>query len=297
MATIRICASSAANSTSVGDLGSLNAAIRARTGIDPRDPSGDKRVFEFCYGIPAEQYVVGRQSRSLVRRAMKSRLPQSTLTRYKRGQQGVDWYITVELALPSFREELALQMQSPLARRIVDLPRLERLLDSWPDSGLEGHYATDHWNYALCRGHHAGVFPASAGSVTPLPTSHKPAKRHSPRQRIAPRGSDGGIRIPRSRANPPPVHAFDRDPIICRAADDCEIRSNSARSPGSASAIERYQSAAWRPRRVRYKVDSGSRLFIARPYQRTRPSPGEKPAPEEWNNRSQKTRLSWHGSR
>ena len=140
------------------DLGSLNAAIRARTGIDPRDPSGDKRVFEFCYGIPAEQYVVGRQSRSLVRRAMKSRLPQSTLTRYKRGQQGVDWYITVERALPSFRKELALQMQSPLARRIVDLPRLERLLDSWPDSGLEGHYATDHWNYALCRGITLGYF-------------------------------------------------------------------------------------------------------------------------------------------
>ena len=145
-----------------GDMGSLNSAIRARTGVDPRDPSGDKRVFEFCYGIPAEQYVVGRQSRSLVRRAMQGRLPQSTLTRYKRGQQGVDWYLTIERALPSFREELALQKQSPLARRIVDLPRVERLLDTWPEigpgSGHEGHYANDHWNYALTRGIALGYF-------------------------------------------------------------------------------------------------------------------------------------------
>ena len=140
------------------DLGTVNAAILARTGIEARDPSGDKRVFEFCFGIPAEQYVVGRQSRSLVRRAMKERLPQSTLTRYKRGQQGVDWYVTVERALPSFREELALQRKSPLVRHFVDLPLIERLLDTWPESGHEGHHATDQWNYALCRGITLGYF-------------------------------------------------------------------------------------------------------------------------------------------
>ena len=95
------------------DYGVYNAAMRALYGIDIRDPCGDKRLFDFCYAIPIEQYIVGDAPRSLVRRAMKDRLSASTLTRTIRGQQGADWYLSMQDARPSLPAEATLIEQSP----------------------------------------------------------------------------------------------------------------------------------------------------------------------------------------
>ena len=130
----------------------LNAAIAARYGLENRDPMGDKRIFEFCFSIPIEQYAAGAQSRSLVRRAMKDRLPASTLARNIRGQQGADWYLTVAEALPALQREIPLIAESPIARHFIDIPRLDRLAHTWPDSGHETPQTTNSWNYALTRG-------------------------------------------------------------------------------------------------------------------------------------------------
>lgn len=140
------------------DWGPMNLAVQARAGMDARDPTGDKRVFEFCFSIPVEQYVAGGQSRSLARRAMKGRLPEATLARTIRGQQGADWYLTVAEALPAMRAEMASIERSPLGRHFLDVERLLRLLETWPESGHEGDEITDQWNYALTRGVTVGWF-------------------------------------------------------------------------------------------------------------------------------------------
>jgi asparagine synthase (glutamine-hydrolysing) len=130
----------------------LNAAIAARYGLENRDPMGDKRIFEFCFNIPIEQYAAQSQSRSLVRRSMRDRLPASTLARNVRGQQGADWYLTVAEALPAMQREVASIGQSPVAQRFLDIPRLERLIQTWPATGHETGQITNSWNYALTRG-------------------------------------------------------------------------------------------------------------------------------------------------
>ena len=85
------------------DPGVHNAAAAAGWQIEQRDPTQDKRIFEFCFGIPIEQFLVGGQSRSVIRRAMQGRLPESTLRRTTRGLQAADWYLTVGAALRSSR--------------------------------------------------------------------------------------------------------------------------------------------------------------------------------------------------
>jgi asparagine synthase (glutamine-hydrolysing) len=140
------------------DFAHINGAVRARYGIDQRDPLGDKRIFDFCYSLPIDQYAAGGQSRSLVRRAMRGRLPEATLARTKRGQQGADWYLTVGEALPSLREELSLIEGSPVAQHFLDVERLKRLAETWPESGYETRRVTDSWNYALTRGTAVGYF-------------------------------------------------------------------------------------------------------------------------------------------
>ena len=119
------------------DHGPMNAAVEARFGLSHRDPVGDKRIFEFCFSVPIEQYAAHGLSRSLVRRAMKGRLPETTLARTVRGQQGADWYLTVAEALPSLGAELPRIAQSAAARKFLDLERLERLVQTWPEVAHE----------------------------------------------------------------------------------------------------------------------------------------------------------------
>lgn len=142
------------------DPGTYNAAAAAGWQIEQRDPTQDKRIFEFCFGIPIEQYLVGGQSRSVIRRAMQGRLPESTLRRTTRGLQAADWYLTVRAALPQLTAELSRIEGSPLARSVLDTTRLRKLIETFPDSGYHTPQVSDAWHLALTRGIAAGSFLA-----------------------------------------------------------------------------------------------------------------------------------------
>ena len=68
------------------------AKLRAGFGIDIRTPAFDRRVVEFCIGIPEDQYLRKGCDRWLIRRAMKGRLPDVVLYKRKYGVQAADWY-------------------------------------------------------------------------------------------------------------------------------------------------------------------------------------------------------------
>lgn len=140
------------------DAGFMNAAASQGWQISLRDPTQDKRIFEFCLSIPIEQYLVGGQSRSLVRRAMRDRLPPGILSCTTRGLQAADWYLTMGSQRAEMAAELSLIRQSPLARHLLDLERLQRLLDTWPASGYEQPSVSNAWHLALSRGLAAGNF-------------------------------------------------------------------------------------------------------------------------------------------
>ncbi len=142
------------------DPGVTNAAAAAGWQVELRDPTHDKRIYEFCFGIPAEQYLVGGQARSLIRRAMQGRLPESTLRRTDRGLQAADWY----LVMGGQREQIAAELwrteRSPLVRHLIDTPRLRALLDNWPQTGHDKPEVNSQWHLALSRGISAASFLA-----------------------------------------------------------------------------------------------------------------------------------------
>jgi asparagine synthase (glutamine-hydrolysing) len=147
------------------DPGVHQAAEAAGWGIEARDPTLDRRIFEFCYAIPIEQYLAGGQARSLVRRAMAGRLPEATLRRTTRGLQAADWPVTVRAALPALSQELGRIRRSPLAASLLDLDRLGRLLESFPASGFGEWRVLNSYHLALTRGIAAGSFMADQDAV------------------------------------------------------------------------------------------------------------------------------------
>lgn len=136
-----------------------DAGMRAAFRIDRRHPLSDVRLVEFCLAIPEEQYLLGGQSRSLLRRAMATDLPPEILSGVGgKGYQGTDWYEGLSAARSEILVELDRLDASPMARRCLDLPRLRRLAADWPSEGWEKSQVVMPYRQALLRGLATGRF-------------------------------------------------------------------------------------------------------------------------------------------
>ncbi len=127
-------------------------------GVEPRDPTSDRRLVELCLSIPDTQYLKDGVPRSLIRRAMRGIVPEALLQEQRRGRQAADWRLGFDAALPALREEVARLRNSPLARECLDIERMERLIEAWP--GADAAASPDELAYlcAFSRGLTAGRF-------------------------------------------------------------------------------------------------------------------------------------------
>jgi asparagine synthase (glutamine-hydrolysing) len=161
-----------------GEVGDVYTGVRAGWQIDERDPTRDRRVVEFCFGIPPEQFLVGGQTRALVRRAMHDRLPQATLTCKLRGKQSADWHLSMAAERSGMVHELHCLQRSPMARRCLDLQRMHHLLEHWPTSGFERSEVFVPWHLALARGLSFGYFIRTLDPDAELPSPITRAEHH-----------------------------------------------------------------------------------------------------------------------
>lgn len=134
------------------------AGTRRQYGIDPLDPTSDRRLVELCLSIPDTQFLRKGVYRSLIRRAMAGIVPDKILSERRRGLQNADWRFSFDAAVPRLREELERLRTSPMARRCVDLPRMQKLLDRWPGPNDPAAAGLRDYNVAFCRGIAVGRF-------------------------------------------------------------------------------------------------------------------------------------------
>jgi len=137
-------------------VGSIWSAVSQGYGIEVRDPTSDEDVVEFCLRVPEEQYCVRGQYRSLIRRAMKGLLPDVVRLNERRGKQAEDLAYRIRAEKAAWVEALEGLERSALAREVLDLPRMRRLLDSL-DAGITRE-KTDQCMMVLTRGLMAGEF-------------------------------------------------------------------------------------------------------------------------------------------
>jgi asparagine synthase (glutamine-hydrolysing) len=109
------------------------AKLRARFGIDTRAPAFDRRLVEFCIGIPEDQYLRKGCDRWLIRRAMKGRLPDSVLYKNKYGVQAADWYPRLKRERNHIAEKVKDLAANDIVASMLDLPRMTALLNNWPE--------------------------------------------------------------------------------------------------------------------------------------------------------------------
>lgn len=105
--------------------GAAWAELSGAYGLEARDPTSDKRLVEFCLGLPEDQYVRGGQSRRLVRRVMAGRMPAEVLMNQRRGRQAADIGHRVLASRDEIDEAMYEVRWSPLSQRCLDIPRVE----------------------------------------------------------------------------------------------------------------------------------------------------------------------------
>jgi asparagine synthase (glutamine-hydrolysing) len=140
------------------DGGDYRDGIRAGWGIETRDPTGDRRVVEFCLAIPEGQFLRGGEIKSLYRRAFEGVFPAAEIATRKRGLQAADWHEGLTAARAQVAAELDRLERSAGARRALDLPRLRRLVENWPTGNWHREDVTQQYRQMLMRGVAAGMF-------------------------------------------------------------------------------------------------------------------------------------------
>jgi asparagine synthase (glutamine-hydrolysing) len=147
------------------DPGNYNKGTLAGWGLDRRDPTADKRLVEYCLSIPTEVYLAGGVPRALARRALADRLPQAVLNERKKGYQAADWHEGLTAARGEIAAELGRLSACAPAATTLDLPRLKRLVENWPESGWEKDQVIQPYRLALLRGIAAGHFLRKASGA------------------------------------------------------------------------------------------------------------------------------------
>ena len=104
------------------------------------DPYTDRRLVEFTLGVPEAQFQRAGVRRWLARRALADRLPAELLAQRGRGRQVGEWYHLANLRREATAEAVERIARSPLASRVLDVPYLKKLVDTWPkdaDSAIQ----------------------------------------------------------------------------------------------------------------------------------------------------------------
>ena len=99
----------------------------------------DRRLVELCLSIPMEQFLYRGEPRALIRAAMSGIVPEEILHERRSGLQSADWPERFKEARADFVGEMARLEASPLAKRMLDLPQLRKVIDSWPETTEEWH--------------------------------------------------------------------------------------------------------------------------------------------------------------
>lgn len=138
------------------DIGAGARAFREVTGVGFSDPAGDPRVVEYCLSIPEEFYCEQGVPRSLIRNAMKGRLPEVVRTERRKGLQAADLGIHFRKEWPEALMELARMKRCDLAGRALDLRRMEEEMQ-WSDGRIQESGYIAYWT-KLMRAFSVGRF-------------------------------------------------------------------------------------------------------------------------------------------
>jgi asparagine synthase (glutamine-hydrolysing) len=132
---------------------------RSLYGLTHSMPLLDQRLVEFCLAIPEDQYLRNGNFRWLARRLLLAAgVPPAVAENRSFGYQHPEWFAHLTESRPAMRDQIARLRSSPLASRLIDTDRLERLLDAWPKNPIAAERLRIELGSVLAGGVAVGAF-------------------------------------------------------------------------------------------------------------------------------------------
>lgn len=141
------------------DPGQIRKAALLDGGVEEPDPMSDRRLIEFSLRLPPEHLLWNGEYRPLARRALSDRVPAEILDQQQRGLQSSDWFCRLSQA--QAREALDMFVANPGAGDLLDIPKMKRAIDAWPNENWNSLAVRMTYKFALTNAIAAGVFMAS----------------------------------------------------------------------------------------------------------------------------------------
>ena len=107
------------------------------SGLDPRSPTMDRRLVEYCLSIPEAIYLHQGCLQWPLRELARGLLPEEILASRTRGYQAGDWFESATAARAELSALLAQFRRHENIGDYLDLDALQQLLDNWPAEGWQ----------------------------------------------------------------------------------------------------------------------------------------------------------------
>ena len=111
----------------------VDLAFEQLYGIRKRDVLAYRPLVEFCMSLPLEAFAREGVERRLARLVGKGRIPEAIRTNTLHGQHNADWHARMTPARAEMRATLEAARSHPFLGETLDIERLLRLVDNWPD--------------------------------------------------------------------------------------------------------------------------------------------------------------------
>jgi len=134
------------------------AMFRERSDWETRSPFLDRDVIEFSLSVPETLYRKNGIKRWFARQVFADRLPPEILNETRSGEQAPNWFELLEARKPNIVDAVERLEGSRLANRLIDIPRLKRLISEWPKDASAAEPRRYEYRNALDRAVHVGQF-------------------------------------------------------------------------------------------------------------------------------------------
>jgi len=127
-------------------------------GFDTRNPFCDRDLVDFCLSVPETLYRRNGIRRWFARQVFGDRLPREILSEIRSGEQAPNWFESLDARKSIIAAEVERLESSHLASRLIDIPRVKRLIAEWPKNARSAQARFKEYRNALDRAVHVGQF-------------------------------------------------------------------------------------------------------------------------------------------
>lgn len=127
-------------------------------GFETRSPLADQRLLEFLLTVPETLFRRDGIERWFARQVLADRLPPEILDETRSGAQCPEWFSRLSLKREQLAHDIERLEASPLACRLLDLPRMKDLVTHWPKDDAKARQQSKEYRLLLARGVHVGRF-------------------------------------------------------------------------------------------------------------------------------------------